>query len=180
MSTSTSVRSFGPNPPAWSRSCGVPRNLGRTRNFHERCCVAGCIHRALFRPFQLQGLTLPNRIVMAPMTRSRSPEGVPGADVAAYYRRRAEGEVRLIITEGTFVDHPAAGFDPNVPRFLWRSCAGGMAAHRRRGTRRGWAHLSAALACRHDDFADDCNRLKGYSQSVRRDFQNPASEPANR
>jgi 2,4-dienoyl-CoA reductase-like NADH-dependent reductase (Old Yellow Enzyme family) len=72
---------------------------------------------ALFRPFQLQGLTLANRIVMAPMTRSHSPEGVPGADVAAYYRRRAEGEVGLIITEGTFVDHPAAGFDPKVPHF---------------------------------------------------------------
>jgi len=72
---------------------------------------------ALFRPFQLQGLTLANRIVMAPMTRSHSPEGVPGADVAAYYRRRAEGEVGLIITEGTFVNHPAAGFDPNVPHF---------------------------------------------------------------
>jgi 2,4-dienoyl-CoA reductase-like NADH-dependent reductase (Old Yellow Enzyme family) len=54
---------------------------------------------------------------MAPMTRSHSPEGVPGAEVAAYYRRRAEGEVGLIITEGTFVDHPAAGFDPKVPHF---------------------------------------------------------------
>jgi 2,4-dienoyl-CoA reductase-like NADH-dependent reductase (Old Yellow Enzyme family) len=72
---------------------------------------------ALFRPFQLKGLTLKNRIVMAPMTRSRSPQGVPGADVAAYYQRRAEGAVALIITEGTYVDHPAAGFDPNVPRF---------------------------------------------------------------
>ena len=72
---------------------------------------------ALFRPFQLQGLTLANRIVMAPMTRALSPEGVPGADVAAYYRRRAEGEVGLIITEGTFVNHPAAGFEPKVPQF---------------------------------------------------------------
>jgi len=54
---------------------------------------------------------------MAPMTRSRSPQGVPGTDVAAYYRRRAEGGVALIITEGTYVDHPVAGFDPNVPRF---------------------------------------------------------------
>jgi 2,4-dienoyl-CoA reductase-like NADH-dependent reductase (Old Yellow Enzyme family) len=72
---------------------------------------------ALFRPFQLKGLTLANRIVMAPMTRSYSPGGVPGADVAAYYRRRAEGEVGLIITEGTYVDHPAAGFDPKVPHF---------------------------------------------------------------
>ena len=72
---------------------------------------------ALFRPFQLKGLTLANRIVMAPMTRSHSPEGVPGPDVAAYYRRRAEGGVALIITEGTLVDHPAAGFDPKVPHF---------------------------------------------------------------
>src|SRR5579863_1593398 len=72
---------------------------------------------ALFRPFQLKGLTLPNRIVMAPMTRSHSPQGVPGPDVAAYYRRRAEGGVGLIITEGTYPDHPAAGFDPKVPQF---------------------------------------------------------------
>lgn len=72
---------------------------------------------ALFRPFQLKGLTLANRIVMAPMTRSHSPDGVPGAEVAAYYRRRAEGGVALIMTEGTYIDCPAAGFDPNVPHF---------------------------------------------------------------
>jgi len=51
------------------------------------------------------------------MTRSHSPGGVPGEDVGAYYRRRAEGGVGLIVTEGTYVAHPAAGFDPNVPRF---------------------------------------------------------------
>ncbi len=80
---------------------------------------------ALFRPFRLKGLALANRIVMAPMTRSHSPVGIPGADVAAYYRRRAEGGVALIITEGTYVDHPVAGFDPNVPRFYGdRSLAG--------------------------------------------------------
>jgi len=72
---------------------------------------------ALFRPFQLKRLTLQNRIVMAPMTRSLSPEGVPGADVAAYYRRRAEGGVALIITEGTLIDDPVAGFNPQVPNF---------------------------------------------------------------
>jgi 2,4-dienoyl-CoA reductase-like NADH-dependent reductase (Old Yellow Enzyme family) len=71
----------------------------------------------LFRPFQLGSLTLPNRIVMAPMTRSKSPGGVPGRAVAAYYRRRAEGGVGLIVTEGTYIAHPSAGFDPNVPRF---------------------------------------------------------------
>ncbi|MBZ5676523.1 MAG: NADH:flavin oxidoreductase [Acidobacteriia bacterium] len=71
--------------------------------------------QALFTPFSIKGLTLPNRIVMAPMTRSFSPGGVPGEGVAAYYRRRAEGGVGLIITEGTYPPHPAAGFDPKVP-----------------------------------------------------------------
>ena len=38
-------------------------------------------------------------------------------EVAAYYRRRAENEVGLIITEGTGVDRPASLNDPNIPRF---------------------------------------------------------------
>ena len=52
---------------------------------------------------------------MAPMTRSFSPGGVPGPDVAAYYRSRAEGGVGLIVTEGTYIPHPTSGFDPRVP-----------------------------------------------------------------
>lgn len=62
----------------------------------------------LFDPLKIRSVTLRNRIVMAPMTRNFSPDGVPGPDVAAYYRRRAEGEAGLIITEGVGVDHPAA------------------------------------------------------------------------
>lgn len=62
----------------------------------------------LFQPFRLRGLSLANRIVMAPMTRGFSPDGVPGDDVAAYYERRAKGAVGMIITEGVGVDHPAA------------------------------------------------------------------------
>jgi len=72
---------------------------------------------ALFTPFSFKGLTLPNRIVMAPMTRSKSPGGVPNAEVAAYYKRRAEAEVGLIISEGTGVRRPASLNDPNIPRF---------------------------------------------------------------
>lgn len=71
----------------------------------------------LFRPFKLKGLNLPNRVVMAPMTRSFSPGGIPTEDVARYYRRRAEGAVGFIISEGTGVDRPASLNDPNVPRF---------------------------------------------------------------
>jgi 2,4-dienoyl-CoA reductase-like NADH-dependent reductase (Old Yellow Enzyme family) len=62
--------------------------------------------QALFTPFSIKGIALPNRIVMAPMTRSFSPGGVPGEDVAAYYRRRAEGGVGLIVTEGTCTATP--------------------------------------------------------------------------
>jgi 2,4-dienoyl-CoA reductase-like NADH-dependent reductase (Old Yellow Enzyme family) len=72
---------------------------------------------ALFQPFAFKGLTLRNRIVMAPMTRSFSPGGVATQDVAGYYRRRAEAEVGLIVSEGTGVDRPASLNDPNVPRF---------------------------------------------------------------
>jgi 2,4-dienoyl-CoA reductase-like NADH-dependent reductase (Old Yellow Enzyme family) len=69
----------------------------------------------LFTPFTLNGLALPNRIVMAPMTRNLSPNGVPGPDVAAYYRRRAEDGIGLIVTEGTTVDHPQAQNVPACP-----------------------------------------------------------------
>lgn len=72
---------------------------------------------ALFRPFQVKTLKLPNRVVMAPMTRSFSPQGVPTPQVAAYYRRRAEAAVGLIISEGTVVHRPAAANDPKVPHF---------------------------------------------------------------
>jgi len=71
----------------------------------------------LFEPFWLGGLELRNRIVMAPMTRCLSPNGVPGPDVADYYRRRAEGGVGLIITEGTWIPHPVASNEENAPRF---------------------------------------------------------------
>ena len=78
----------------------------------------------LFRPFKLKGLTLPNRIVMAPMTRSFSPGGIPGDDVAAYYRRRAEGGVGLIVTEGTGVERVGATNDSSVPNFYGAALPG--------------------------------------------------------
>ena len=80
---------------------------------------------ALFRPFRVQSLELPNRIVMAPMTRAFSPGGVPGEDVAAYYRRRAEAGVGLIVTEGTYPPHPSAGFDPKVPHLYGEAALNG-------------------------------------------------------
>ncbi|MEU5315497.1 NADH:flavin oxidoreductase [Streptomyces sp. NPDC021056] len=71
----------------------------------------------LSRPTTINGLTVPNRIVMAPMTRNFSPGGIPGADVASYYARRAAAGVGLIVTEGTYVGHDSAGESNRVPRF---------------------------------------------------------------
>lgn len=71
----------------------------------------------LGRPFRTNGLELPNRIVMAPMTRMQSPDGIPGEDVASYYARRAAAGVGLIVTEGTYIAHPSAGGSDRVPRF---------------------------------------------------------------
>ncbi len=69
----------------------------------------------LFQPIQLGPLSLPNRIVMAPMTRTFSPGNVPNDMVVDYYARRAENQVGLIITEGTTVGHKAANGYPRVP-----------------------------------------------------------------
>ncbi|MEU1046034.1 NADH:flavin oxidoreductase [Streptomyces sp. NPDC005897] len=73
--------------------------------------------RLLARPATINGLTVPNRIAMAPMTRMFSPGGVPGEDVVSYYSRRAAAGVGLIVTEGTYVGHDSAGQSDRVPRF---------------------------------------------------------------
>ncbi|MFJ3443015.1 NADH:flavin oxidoreductase [Streptomyces sp. NPDC086081] len=79
--------------------------------------VASRAAEILSRPVTLGGLTVPNRIAMAPMTRMFSPGGVPGEDVVSYYARRAAAGVGLIVTEGTYVGHESAGQSDRVPRF---------------------------------------------------------------
>src|SRR5690606_3391835 len=63
---------------------------------------------SLFDPFDLSGLALRNRIVMAPMTRSRVPDTVPDAMTATYYAQRAGAG--LIIGEGAQVSEQARGY----------------------------------------------------------------------
>lgn len=58
--------------------------------------------RTSFDPIQVGGLTLPNRVVMAPMTRSRADAaGVPSKLAIEYYSQRASAG--LLITEATQV-----------------------------------------------------------------------------
>ncbi len=72
----------------------------------------------LFEPIRIGTLELKNRIVMAPMTRSKSPGGVPGANVASYYSRRAAADVGFILTEGTVVGRLGGNNDRGVPNFF--------------------------------------------------------------
>ena len=62
----------------------------------------------LFSEFTLGRVTLKNRIVMAPMTRSRSPNNIPADIVATYYAQRAAAG--LIITEGTSPSPDGLGY----------------------------------------------------------------------
>jgi N-ethylmaleimide reductase len=65
-------------------------------------------HLDLYAPFTLGGLALPNRLVMAPMTRTRAGEGgVPVPLNAEYYAQRASAG--LIVTECTAVSPDSAG-----------------------------------------------------------------------
>jgi len=66
----------------------------------------------LFSPIQMGNLELPNRMVMAPMTRNRAPGGIPTALMAEYYRQRATAG--LIITEGAQVSEQGIGY-PATP-----------------------------------------------------------------
>ncbi|CAM3519691.1 alkene reductase [Halomonas sp. FME1] len=62
----------------------------------------------LFTPIQLGSLSLPNRIIMAPLTRSRTPDSVPGKMQEAYYGQRAGAG--LIISEATNISPTARGY----------------------------------------------------------------------
>ena len=62
----------------------------------------------LFQPFDLGGTLLANRVVMAPMTRSRSTQNTPDTLVAKYYEQRATAG--LIVTEGTSPSPNGVGY----------------------------------------------------------------------
>jgi 2,4-dienoyl-CoA reductase-like NADH-dependent reductase (Old Yellow Enzyme family) len=84
----------------------------------------------LFAPFSVNGMTLRNRIVMAPMGRHFSIDGTPGEAYAAYYARRALGGVGLVTSEATPVPDLAAAhaatfsaFTGERPLAGWRAVA---------------------------------------------------------
>ena len=63
---------------------------------------------SLFDPIRAGELTLANRIVMAPLTRNRSPDAVPRDITATYYAQRASAG--LLITEATAISQQGQGY----------------------------------------------------------------------
>ncbi|KWT96875.1 MULTISPECIES: alkene reductase [unclassified Variovorax] len=63
---------------------------------------------SLFDPIQAGDLKLANRVVMAPLTRNRSPNAVPPSIAATYYAQRAAAG--LLITEATAISHQGQGY----------------------------------------------------------------------
>jgi N-ethylmaleimide reductase len=64
--------------------------------------------KTLFDPVQVGSLHLPNRIVMAPLTRNRAPDAIPTALMAEYYAQRAGAG--LIVSEATAITHQGQGY----------------------------------------------------------------------
>lgn len=70
---------------------------------------------SLFSSLTIGDLTLPSRIVMAPMTRHRALHGkIPGSLNALYYAQRASAG--LVITESTEIDPHSSVEVPTRPR----------------------------------------------------------------
>jgi N-ethylmaleimide reductase len=63
---------------------------------------------SLFDPVQVGALRLPNRIVMAPLTRNRAPGAIPTPLMAEYYAQRASAG--LIVTEATAISAQGQGY----------------------------------------------------------------------
>ena len=84
----------------------------------------------LFEPIVAGDLSLPNRVVMAPLTRNRAPGAVPTPLMATYYSQRASAG--LLITEATPVSHQGQGY-ADVP---------GLYAHEQIA---GWQRVTQAV-----------------------------------
>jgi len=101
----------------------------------------------LLKPFAFDGLPLPNRVVMAPMTRSRAQAGLPTTETARYYAQRATAG--LIVTEGTHICEETV-HSPTTPGiftetqvFAWSAVAAAVHAAGGRVFQQLW-HLGRA------------------------------------
>ena len=86
-------------------------NITETQETEAQATASTTNRAALFTPVQLGALPLKHRIVMAPLTRSRSiqPDSVPGTLMAEYYAQRAS-DGGFIISEATNISKTSRGW----------------------------------------------------------------------
>ncbi|WP_119344555.1 oxidoreductase [Facilibium subflavum] len=75
---------------------------------------------SLFKPFTLNNLFIKNRVLMAPMTRKKSPNNELNDENVSYYKKRIKGGVGMIVTEGICIDSIGSFGYENTPSFCQR------------------------------------------------------------
>ena len=70
------------------------------------------MNNTVLAPIKIGSYTLPNRVVMAPLTRMRAPDGIANELMATYYTQRASAG--LIISEASPISPQAIGY-PDIP-----------------------------------------------------------------
>ena len=106
------------------------------------------IANKLFTPIQVGSMELEHRVVMAPLTRSRSvqPGSIPGDLMLEYYSQRAS-EGGLLVSEGTSISIAAGGWF-GAPWLVFGRAGCGMEENHGRRSWEAWAHVLPALAYR--------------------------------
>lgn len=128
----------------------------------------------LFTPLKVGALTLPNRILLAPLTRTRADAGhMPNALMTEYYSQRATGG--LLITECTmvapgtsaFINEPGIYNDAQIA--AWKNVA--EAVHAKGG--RIFMQIWHAGRAAHPDMNDGAPTVSSSATAIEGDIQTP-------
>ena len=131
----------------------------------------------LFNPLKIGALTLPNRILLAPLTRTRADAGhMPNALMAEYYAQRASGG--LLITECTmvapntsaFIAEPGIYSDAQVA--AWKATTAAVHAKGGRIFMQIWHPGRAA----HPGINDGVPTVSGSATAIEGDIHTPAGK----
>src|SRR3984893_12841441 len=88
--------------------CASPRSACSRNIFVWHKAIEGIVMSKLLQSYDMNGTLLANRVLMAPMTKSRAQDTVPDAKTALYYRQRAGAG--LIVTEGSQISVEGTGY----------------------------------------------------------------------
>ena len=131
----------------------------------------------LFNPLKLGALTLPNRILLAPLTRTRADAGhLPNDLMAEYYAQRASGG--LLITECTMVAPNTSAFyaEPGIYSdahiAAWKKVT--SAVHAKGG--RIFMQIWHAGRAAHPGLNDGARTVSSCATAIEGDIQTPAGK----